>query len=64
MYSIMHDSKANSKSYRAFNVGQNINMGYAISSPSATSGGGPNNSPVCTYFIFFSFLLHSTISPF
>lgn len=36
---------ANLEHHRALNVRQN--MGYATSSPSATSGGGQNNSPVC-----------------
>lgn len=31
---------------RAFNVGPN-GMGFSTSSPSATSGGGQSNSPVC-----------------
>ncbi|KAJ8071784.1 hypothetical protein OCU04_002098 [Sclerotinia nivalis] len=38
-------SGTSSPQLRAFNVGQNMNMGYATSSPSATSGGGQNNTP-------------------
>ncbi|TGO35938.1 hypothetical protein BHYA_0140g00090 [Botrytis hyacinthi] len=38
-------SGTSSPQLRAFNVGQNVNMGYATSSPSATSGGGQTNSP-------------------
>ncbi|KAI9645635.1 GATA zinc finger protein 3 [Ciborinia camelliae] len=43
-------SGTNSPQLRAFNVGQNGSMGYATSSPSATSGGGQNNSPYSDKF--------------
>ncbi|KAM3077170.1 GATA zinc finger protein 3 [Clarireedia jacksonii] len=38
-------SGTSSPQLRAFNLGHNANLGYTTSSPSATSGGGQNNSP-------------------
>jgi hypothetical protein len=47
---------------RAFNVGPSVGMGFSTSSPSATTGGGQSNSPVCIFDLFIAVLTDFTLN--
>lgn len=53
---------ANSRPRASFNVPSP--MAFSTSSPSATTGGGQNGSPVCIYFISFIFPLTASAALF